>query len=170
MIAFTAWRMFITPLIWMKVNHAQEEKNTFAVCILALWNLWISHFNKYILGGCLFIRTKALVSVLKLLRRKIRPGKFTRPCIFYCKHVILDIFQRCIWIWKAILLRYCFPLLIDIFMQCKINQNQKALKYKHKTEIKSYLLDKKICSCIFLFFYNFFFFRSSSKQIYIIIM
>lgn len=44
---------------------------------------------------------------LELLRRKIRLGKFTRPCIFYCKRVILDIFQNVSGIWKTILLSYC---------------------------------------------------------------
>lgn len=56
---------------------------------------------------------------LELLRRKIRLGKFTRPCIFYSKHVILDIFQNVSEIWKAILLSYCLAELIDLFVFIK---------------------------------------------------
>lgn len=38
----------------------------------------------------------------ELLRRKIKLGKFTQPCISHCKHVISDIFQHVSGIWKTV--------------------------------------------------------------------
>lgn len=55
----------------------------------------------------------------ELLRRKIKPGKFSRSCRYYRKHVILDIFQNAPGIWETILPRYCLAQLIDIFMFAK---------------------------------------------------
>lgn len=140
--------MFLTPLIWMKVNHAQEKKNTFTVCILALWNLWIFHFNKYILERCLVYQNKGFSFCFKITEaqdktRKVHPAMYIllQTCHFrHLSKMYLDLKSNPT---EALFCQYSLTYSCNvksITAKKPLNKNPKL----NKNIPKNYLLDMKI--------------------------